>query len=151
MTTVGSTASASAYSAAQPATNTLSSDIREGHLKSAMPLSEAWAPQFMVKGDFNGDAQLSQDEFVDLLAKASVAEDKARELFAQFGGTEKQGITVDQFFEGIKNSNARGETTFSKLTDSVLYDKQGKVDESGLSSFLQAGAAFAEQFWGSRR
>lgn len=152
MTTIGNATAAGTSGAAQQTSGgAMSADIQPGKLKSAMPLSEAWAPQFLVKGDLNGDSQLSQDEFVDLLGKAAVEKDKALALFKEFGGTEKQGITVDQFFEGIKDSNARGDTAFSQMTQSLLYGKQGALDASGLQDFLRAGASFAEQFWQRHR
>ncbi|WP_146002129.1 hypothetical protein [Cupriavidus pauculus] len=152
MTTVSSTSSAPVTSeSAQQPTKTMSSDIREGHLKSAIPLSEVWAPQFLVKGDLDGNLQLSQDEFVSLLGQASIEKDKALALFKDFGGTEKQGINVDQFVEGIKKANARGETVFNQMTNALFYGKDGKPGTEGLEEFLRAGYSFAESYWTSHR
>ncbi|EJN34393.1 hypothetical protein [Pseudomonas sp. GM80] len=123
------------------------SSVQPGTMKSSMPLSEAWGPQLFVLADKNGDKDLNDSEFAELMNRIGMPSDQAKELFSTFDTMNKNSLTIDEFAQGIKSNNSQGKDIFQNVIDTIILNPTGEVNESALQDFLKQGAAAAESYW----
>lgn len=123
------------------------SSVQPGTMKSSMPLSEAWGPQLFVLADTNGDKNLDDSEFAELMNRIGMPSDQAKELFSIFDTMNKNSLTIDEFVQGIRTNNSQGNKIFQNVVDTIILNPSGEMNESALQDFLKQGAVAAESYW----
>ncbi|MFJ3524254.1 EF-hand domain-containing protein [Pseudomonas sp. NPDC090203] len=123
--------------------------IPEGHTKSAIPLSEAWAPQLFVRAG-GGGGKLDVDQFSKQLAVVGVDAARAKSMFKDFDKSGDGTLSVDEYYEGIKAGGEKYTVLFQSLIDAYTRNADGSASEEKTNQFLAEGSAMATKFWSRR-
>lgn len=123
--------------------------VKEGHDKSSIPLSEAWAPQLFVRAGGAG-GKLDLDQFSKQLAIVGVDSARAKSMFKDFDASGDGSLSVDEYYEGIKAGGEKYKDLFQSLIDSYTRNADGSANEQKTNQFLAEGLALATKFWSRR-
>lgn len=119
--------------------------------EEAIPMSVAWAPQLLVKGDSDGDRKLSFKEFAGIMRMAGMSQNDAAGLFAKFNHGKDGAVSVEDFVEGVSAAEASGNDVFTRVIQSFLNDAEGKMDDEAYKKFMAQGSEVADRYWGQHR
>lgn len=141
-------ATAHATSTIVTLSNGANSSVKEGSVTglSATPLAAAWAPQMLVQGDLNKDAQLDTKEFAVQLKRVGIDTQEAQKLFDSFDTSSDGLLSIDEFAKGVKASIDSGVGVFTTLANSYTHDAAGNFDAAALGDFLAKGQALADKY-----
>jgi hypothetical protein len=120
--------------------------IPQGHNKSEMPLSEAWAPQLFVRAG-GATGKLDVDQFSKQLAIVGVDSSRAKSMFKNFDTSGDGSLTVDEYYAGIKAGGEKVTALFQSLIDAYTRNTDGSANEQATYQFLAEGSAMATTFW----
>lgn len=118
---------------------------------TSIPLSVAWAPQLLAKGDQNGDNKLDFKEFSGIVKLGGMSSDDAQKLFDTFKKGKDGTVSVDDFVSGVQAAEKSGNPIFTKAIGSFLNDANGQMMDGAYQQFMAQGSALATQYWAAHR